>query len=104
MGIIKSPLLEIFMTVEGFSAGTTEFTAEYFSQLPAIIYIPVEVSGGQGRQRWEALGLRFFDYITCNCWVIFCQWSKLTTDKRARHVYIWLLHTELDAIKFKNKL
>ena len=38
--VSKSPLLEIFMTVEGFSVGTTEFTAGYFSQLPAIIYIP----------------------------------------------------------------
>ena len=32
------------MTVEGFSAGTIEFTAGYFSRLPAIIYIPWPVS------------------------------------------------------------
>ena len=36
----KSPLLKIFMTVEGFSAGKIEFTAGYFSRLPAIFYIP----------------------------------------------------------------
>ena len=40
----KSPLLKIFMTVEGLSAGTTEFTARYFPQLLAIIYIPVFVT------------------------------------------------------------
>ena len=42
MRIISSQvgLEESIMTEEGFSAGTIEFTAGYFSRLPAIIYIP----------------------------------------------------------------